>query len=306
MEDRIEYIDFLRGIAIISVVMGHIIQYNIQGEAADKCFDFIYSFHMGFFFFISGCAASLREDRNTWSNVISFVKKKTIQLLMPFFVWGGVVVVVLNENSMSVIPIRFVEILKYPDHGAPWFLLHLFFIQLVFFLCCALTKRGNINKIRTVVLLLSVPLILSFLYFKSFFIEGYTWIDPVWLLLFILGSIIKKIEINDRMARLIVVFFFTVFLIFVPHYDYQMKDFVERNLIKMITSVTFSIFAYELIKVSYDKIGNIEKKVINYLGTNTLEIYVTHFLLIRIVAHPWVETGTMNAIPLFLILFLVS
>ena len=48
MNNRLEYIDILRGFAIITVVMGHIIQYNIHGIAASACFDFIYSFHMFF------------------------------------------------------------------------------------------------------------------------------------------------------------------------------------------------------------------------------------------------------------------
>lgn len=93
MNNRIGYLDFLRGIAIITVVMGHIIQYNIKGEAAENCFNFIYSFHMGFFFFISGCTAALTAKKNVWTNTTSFIKKKGTTLLVPFFVWsmvGGV------------------------------------------------------------------------------------------------------------------------------------------------------------------------------------------------------------------------
>ncbi len=89
MVNRKEYLDFLRGIAIITVVMGHIIQYNLYGDAATRCFNFIYSFHMGFFFFISGAVASLSVEKYTWKGFPHFFRKKSIQLLIPFFVWGG-------------------------------------------------------------------------------------------------------------------------------------------------------------------------------------------------------------------------
>ena len=86
---RIGYLDFLRGIAIILVVMGHFIQYNLEGISATKCFNFIYAFHMGFFFFISGCTIALSTNEIRWSYYLSFVKKKSIQLLVPFFIVGG-------------------------------------------------------------------------------------------------------------------------------------------------------------------------------------------------------------------------
>lgn len=89
MNNRIGYIDFLRGIAIIFVVLGHIIQDNMYGRAAMNNINFIYSYHMGFFFFISGCAAVLSTQKYSWETFLPFVKKKAIQLLLPFFVWGG-------------------------------------------------------------------------------------------------------------------------------------------------------------------------------------------------------------------------
>lgn len=69
--------------------MGHIIQFNLKGEAAANSFNFIYSFHMGFFFFISGCTASLSMNKNKWNQMLPFLKKKTMQLLLPFMIWGG-------------------------------------------------------------------------------------------------------------------------------------------------------------------------------------------------------------------------
>lgn len=45
---RIEYVDYMRGIAIILVVMGHLIQFN-GFPTSNPVFEFIYSFHMPLF-----------------------------------------------------------------------------------------------------------------------------------------------------------------------------------------------------------------------------------------------------------------
>lgn len=52
---RISYIDQLKGIAILLVVLGHVIGYNNCEDSF--LWRFIYSFHMPLFMFISGYVA---------------------------------------------------------------------------------------------------------------------------------------------------------------------------------------------------------------------------------------------------------
>lgn len=47
MKTRVEYIDFMRGIAMLLVIYGHCSEMNTANR-------FILSFHMPLFFFISG------------------------------------------------------------------------------------------------------------------------------------------------------------------------------------------------------------------------------------------------------------
>ena len=57
MNKRISYIDSLRGVAMILVVIGHLIQNNYSDAYHNSIFNVIYSIHMPLFFFISGCVA---------------------------------------------------------------------------------------------------------------------------------------------------------------------------------------------------------------------------------------------------------
>lgn len=57
MSSRIEYIDRLKGLAILAVVMGHII-YFVFHLNEDLIWGYIYSFHVPLFIFLSGYVIS--------------------------------------------------------------------------------------------------------------------------------------------------------------------------------------------------------------------------------------------------------
>lgn len=70
-----EWIDISKGITIILMVIGHT-------RIPDFLITWIYSFHMPFFFFISGMLTNWDTDYS------SFIKKKSFFLLIPFFLYS--------------------------------------------------------------------------------------------------------------------------------------------------------------------------------------------------------------------------
>lgn len=71
---RKDYLDILRGIGIFYVVWGHIIHNG-------SVFQYIYSFHMPLFFFISGVLFIPSKYKST----SDYIKKKVKSLLIPYF-----------------------------------------------------------------------------------------------------------------------------------------------------------------------------------------------------------------------------
>lgn len=65
MNNRIDYIDILRGFAIFLVTLGHIIEKS--GYKESPLFTFIYSFHMPLFFCISGFICAYVYDKRSFS-----------------------------------------------------------------------------------------------------------------------------------------------------------------------------------------------------------------------------------------------
>lgn len=86
--ERKTYIDIAKGLAIMLVVVGHLVQNNLTGTTARFLFDFVYSFHMPLFMFLSGYVASLTVERNL-NEGRNFLAKKARTLLIPFISWGG-------------------------------------------------------------------------------------------------------------------------------------------------------------------------------------------------------------------------
>lgn len=86
--ERKVFIDYAKGLAILLVVIGHLLQYNIVGTSAKELFDMIYSFHMPLFMLLSGYVASLSIEKYL-SRKVEYIRKKVCSLVVPFVFMGG-------------------------------------------------------------------------------------------------------------------------------------------------------------------------------------------------------------------------
>ncbi|HLC15852.1 MAG TPA: acyltransferase family protein, partial [Thermodesulfovibrionia bacterium] len=77
--NRLYWVDALKAIGIFFVVFGHTV--GIEARVRD----YIFSFHMPLFFFISGF---LLKKKHLEMPYVSFLIKKGKELLTPYFVFG--------------------------------------------------------------------------------------------------------------------------------------------------------------------------------------------------------------------------
>ncbi|MBC2147496.1 acyltransferase family protein [Listeria booriae] len=129
---RMDWIDTAKGIGIFLVVWGHF-------YASDTLKIVIYGFHMPLFFFLSGYLYKTRAI-----SFLAFLKKKSKQLLIPFFLFQIITFVVVGaltfvaSKQLLASPITMLQqffFLK-GDLGfnSPlWFLVVLFSVEVVFF-----------------------------------------------------------------------------------------------------------------------------------------------------------------------------
>lgn len=89
MKQRNKTIDICKGIGMLLVVIAH---------RPTPFNPIIYSFHMGLFFFLSGWCFSDKYLENK----IEFIKKRTLQLLFPYYVCYFLAYILFDQNDLPI------------------------------------------------------------------------------------------------------------------------------------------------------------------------------------------------------------
>ncbi len=144
MTNRIEFVDLAKGICIMLVVLLHVF-----GEMSGVVIKVMSLFRMPLYFVLSGLFFK------TYDGLIPFLKKKTNKLLIPFlFVFFFIVVPTTFLLDLKAgVEISWSSIfwddngkLNLGIDGTMWFLLCLFFNNIIFYVIFLLSKR-NLNII---------------------------------------------------------------------------------------------------------------------------------------------------------------
>lgn len=138
MNDRIAYIDALKGLAIILVVWGHIAEKSMGIE--NMPFNWMYgSFHMPLFIFLSGLFAYKGMDKVSWKYIGHFLQKKAVRILLPFIIVVGGFYSVLLEHSLTAVLTG--------ESSGYWFLPALFYCMVLgLFQRCLAVRSGGKTK----------------------------------------------------------------------------------------------------------------------------------------------------------------
>lgn len=139
LNGRIMWIDSLKGILILLVVLGHIVQYTYADDYCDNhLWRYIYSFHMPAFMAISGwCTFRPQTQSRGLGNSIL---RRSRQLLVPYLVWSLVKFAFNGEHTIEILLYAF----TFPDTYF-WFLWILFGIFALFRSMQSLANRLRCN-----------------------------------------------------------------------------------------------------------------------------------------------------------------
>lgn len=301
---RFEFIDALKGFAILLVVMGHIIPWNfVSFEHAIELqptpillWKVIYMFHMPLFIFISGFLFGLSNFESIKEYVAKMYKKGKI-LLIPYIVSG-----ILVYMWRGVRPLTY------------WYLLTLF--QLLVIVGCTnrianCIKSKIIRIVVEILILLTILVLLNIIprYFDHQYLHvGYEWYSHLREMFpyFVLGYLtMRYISIdsimNNFLYTLSILFFVIGLVIQIPH-----TTFLSINLVSL-AGIYLCFYIFNCCFV--------DGVVVNYLkriGKRTMSIYILHlFFVIQIVSIGdfFIElskSGRMAFVSCFVLQFLFS
>jgi len=283
---RVVYLDSLKGVLILLVVLGHSIQASMAKLGLncldDYLWNLIYSFHMPAFISISGFLAYRKNvvggGRFDW---LRFTWRRFRQLMIPFFLWS-VALFLVNRNVDQIY-----DYIIYPQKSL-WFLWALFFIAVLF---AGIDQVANKLKIRQEIAMVICWLILVGVMFvmpdaKLFGVEYVTY----YFFYYVLGYYLHKYSeyLTIRNCFLIVVIgmlWFALGSIYstqgLPSH-LSFISFIPSSIFyyiyRILTACLAIIFMFSLGM----KTMNEEKGVMKYavvLGKVSLGIYAVHMVV---------------------------
>ncbi len=275
---RLGYIDDLKGFAIILVVIGHVIQFIISPDtySNDIVFRYIYAFHMQFFIMLSGLTT--KEDIEGMTDFYATIKKRAIQLLVPYFVWGLIAMIIGGGiNSRSII-----RLFIYPGDKL-WFLWDLFFINASFVSAQLLAHKFRIK------LIYALGIVFCMLVLFSKIASGIADTGRIYrlFLFYILGYYCKRLKMNQlwKIALPFVLIGFAVTIYFWRMTPSQ-SLIVNNDLLNSIFATTpYRLVVSLLGCITFLFLGQLfskflDRTVLNVLGKKTLGIYAIHLAIL--------------------------
>jgi fucose 4-O-acetylase-like acetyltransferase len=285
MKERIVYIDRLKGVAILLVVIGHFIQYNTIESKDNFLFNLIYSFHMPLFMLVSGYVAYLTIRFTIFQDYLAFLLKKGKSLLIPFFVWPLIVDNFFFTNKYAIDFLgQLTNLVNDPRKGL-WFLWYLFFLTLLYSIFLFFSNKFN-NKNNILADLLIIGLLLGLCFvFKIFQATVYINSFIQYFGFYFAGTLLAKYKWFKEI--ILDVRFFTiclvVFALSVGYYSFNDSDFHTIGLsllVRFLVAFVASFVVYYMVNVA-EFYPWLDKFIIKW-GTFSLVIYATHFKFIEI------------------------
>lgn len=275
MKQRIEYIDNIKGFAILLVVMGHVIAnwfpdfYAVLDDKEGKdllVWRLIYSFHMPLFMFCSGLFQPVMKEESTWIDFFRVIGRRFRVLMIPYFSSGLLLWAVTDKPSFY------------------WFLLILFeFIVInltISLLSCRFHKYGNYIEGALFLMVYFVIHVLTTHYNKY---EILPLLDIGHLGLYVyftLGYLIAKYKLlerifdNNQMYTLSVIAFVVLYVIFRLMGVTLTAGGIVINLLTSIAAIYAIFFLFKGTGISRGT------SFLNWCGTHSLEIYILHFFFL--------------------------
>lgn len=263
------YLDSLKGVAILLVVIGHVIQNIVQDWHNYPILKLIVMFHMPLFMAISGYFFSLSVNKYHFP---TYIKKIFIRLLLPSLCWGTISCIAITLNKfINNKPIDLSYCIQVITTGL-WYLTALFVLS---FIGAIIHQLFHKHKYMAWFI---------FYFALTFIIPYNTWMhNELWFLLpfFLFGAYYYR---QKNHPLLIAIVALLLFIICYHHYTFKYSMYEINNLKdneKLIAYVIRNVSGLSGIIVTSYLCLQLNKlkaylRYFCYLGGITLPVYALH------------------------------
>ena len=289
-ENRNQFVDIMRGIAMLLVVLGHTMTGCTVDSQKSFLFNIIWSLQMPLFILISGYVTKYSRPISDGKGLWKYVKRRTAAYMLPWAVWSFLVRgIIFGEDGFLNVK----HLLWNMDSGY-WFLATIWTISMIFGMASFIAERvskENLLKKQTVllgcylvgmVLLVGIGAILGLSFFA---IKLTLYYMPFYYAGFLYGQFddrMKESDTGKKVIDSIVAICFAVWLFVILRFSlYEMSDGGFAIILRAATSLAGCIAVCGLCKgIFSSKIG---EGTLAWVGEHSLEVYLTHYLLLSLI-----------------------
>lgn len=277
---RINWLDTARGIAIILVIIGH-------ANFPEEILAIVYAFHMPLFFFLSGFFLLKKEE-----NFNLFLIKKVKSLIIPYIFYNIILIIFYwllwiiskNQDLYQDIYSKIIAIpmaIRIDDIYASrlWFLPCLFISNI---LICIFYKTFNKSLVAIFIVSIILSLIGIELNINNRLILPWSLDASLMICIFITAAIIirEKNLLNIILNKKFIILYFVLYILctylnFLHNNNKRIGIYEASYGNYLYFYITSFAGIFIVLKIAY-KIGS--NKILDFLGKNSLTIYVTHYI----------------------------
>lgn len=245
-ENRNQFVDIMRGIAMLLVVLGHTMTGCTVDSQKSFLFNIIWSLQIPLFILISGFVTKYSRPISDGKGLWKYVKRRTVAYMLPWAVWSFLVRgIIFGEDGFLNVK----HLLWNMDSGY-WFLATIWTISMIFGIASFIAERvskENLLKKQIVllgcylvgmVLLVGIGAILGLSFFA---IKLTLYYMPFYYAGFLYGQFddrMKESEIGKKMIDSIVAICFAVWLFVILRFPlYEMADGGFAIILRAATSL---------------------------------------------------------------------
>ena len=289
-ENRNQFVDIMRGIAMLLVVLGHTMTGCTVDSQKSFLFNIIWSLQMPLFILISGYVTKYSRPISDGEGLWKYVKRRTVAYMLPWTVWSFLVRgIIFGQDGFLNIK----NLLWNMDSGY-WFLATIWTISMIFgiasFIAERLSKENLLKKqivllgcyLAGMVLLVGIGAVLGLSFFA---IKLTLYYMPFYYAGFLYGQFddrMKESETGKKIIDSAVAICFVMWLFVILRFSlYEMSDGGFAIILRAATSLAGCIAVCGLCKgIFSDKIGG---GMLAWVGEHSLEVYLTHYLLLSLI-----------------------
>lgn len=299
---RLEYIDRLKGIAMLLVVIGHIIVFCGLGYE-NTFIRHITMMNMPLFYFLNGLVL---KDTDGIKNGAKFLLSKSQQLLLPFFVWGGLIVLYRNSTYLDFIQ-------NYWKFGY-WYLIVLFEFLIFHVVSNIIGRLANKKSKWWLDLCIFLCIWAGTGFVGKFIPESFNNIIDYWqfmayLPFFYMGTFFRRYSLADKMIRHSSLAITILLLALLPVYLLWKSEIFTSatGIILPVNIILILLMIFYLYEKETDGQNNRISSMANLLGNigrHTFSIYMIQFFLFKYIDFQDIFTSLYASDNYLLILFI--